>query len=187
MDIKNQAKEFAIKAHEGQIRKADPSKPYIVHPMNVAEILKNYGYDDHIIAAGYLHDVVEDTNYTLQDIEDAFDKDISSLVAAVSETDKTLSWEERKQRMINNLKETDLRNKVIACADKIDNIESLTELLTRKGISAFDSFKRGYDKQLWYYKNVYKSIIHNENKELPIFKRLKNVIILLEEEINKNI
>ena len=105
MNITDKAKEFAIKAHKGQIRKSEPEKPMVIHPINAGEILKEYGFDDNVIAAGYLHDVVEDTKYTIEDIEKLFGSDIASLVMGASESDKSLSWEERKKHETND-KET---------------------------------------------------------------------------------
>lgn len=80
MDIKKKAKDFAICAHKGQVRKSDKEKPMIIHPINVGNILEEYGFDENVVAAGYLHDVVEDTKYTIEDIENFFGKDIASLV-----------------------------------------------------------------------------------------------------------
>ena len=72
MDIKEKAKMFAINAHMGQVRKSEPDKPMIIHPISVGELLESFGYDDHVIAAGYLHDVVEDTNTPITQIEYLF-------------------------------------------------------------------------------------------------------------------
>ena len=77
-DIKIKAKYFAIEAHKDQKRKSEPDKPMIIHPISVAMILEQYGFDDRVIAAGYLHDVVEDTKYTIEDIEKEFGRDIAS-------------------------------------------------------------------------------------------------------------
>lgn len=176
MNIKEKAKIFATITHEGQKRKSEPDKPMIIHPIAVAEILEYYGYDDNVIAAGYLHDVVEDTKFTIEDIKNNFGEDIANLVYYASEPDKSLSWEERKTHTINEIKNMPLRNKLIVCADKINNIESLTRILNEKGMEVFNSFKRGYDSQIWYFENIYENIIYNENKNLPIFKRLKEVI-----------
>ena len=63
VDIKEKAKLFAINAHKGQIRKSDKEKPMIIHPINVANILSEYGYDDNVVAAAYLHDVIKDNKY----------------------------------------------------------------------------------------------------------------------------
>lgn len=90
-DIKEKAKLFTIMAHMGQVRKSETDKPMIMHPISVGLLLESFGYDDNIIAAGYLHDVVENTKYTIDDIEKEFGNDIASLVISASETDKSLS------------------------------------------------------------------------------------------------
>lgn len=176
MNIKEEAKLFAIKAHRGQRRKSAKELPMIIHPINVSQILEEYGYDDSVIAAGLLHDIVEDTNYTIEDIEKHFTKDIASLVHGASEPDKSLSWEIRKEHTINECKNLSLRHKVIICADKISNLEDLRNLSESSGEYKFNSFKRGFESQKWYYTEIYNSLITNEDKELPIFKRLKDLI-----------
>jgi len=176
MNIELKAKKFAIKAHKGQVRKSDPEKPMIVHPINVAQILKQYNFDENVISAGYLHDVVEDTHYELKDIKDIFGEDIASLVCGASEPDKSLSWEERKKHTIEATKKLDFRHKAIICADKISNLEDLRILSEIKGQYDFSSFKRGFDSQKWYYTEVYNSLILNEEESHPIFVRLKELI-----------
>jgi len=125
IDIKEKAKQFAIHAHMGQLRKNEPDKPMIIHPISVGRLLEQYGYDDNVIAAGYLHDVIEDTKYLESDLEKEFGSDITSLVMSASEKDKSLSWEERKQHTIELTKHLPLRNKVVIVADKINNLEDL--------------------------------------------------------------
>jgi len=176
MNIKEKAKNFAIRAHAGQVRKSDPGKPMIIHPINVGNILNEYGFDDNVISAGYLHDVVEDTKYKLSDIVDNFGDDIASLVEGASEPDKSLSWEERKEHTISSIKELDLRHKAIICADKISNLEDLHILFGISGKKDFSKFKRGFDKQKWYYEGVYCSLILNEDEFFPMFVRLKELI-----------
>ena len=179
MEILEEAKRFAIMAHQGQVRKSEPDKPYIIHPMGVAKILEENGFDDKVIAAGFLHDVVEDTKYTLQDIRNIFGDDVANLVWTASEPDKSLSWEERKKHTIETTKNLNIRNKAVICADKIHNLESLVILFGKTGEMDFSKFKRGFTEQKWYYTNVYASLISNENPELPIFKRLKEDIDIL--------
>lgn len=175
-NIELKAKKFAINAHRGQVRKSDPIKPMIVHPINVGQILKEYGYDSEVVAAGYLHDVVEDTKYTLDDIEKEFGKNIASLVDGASEPDKSLSWEERKQHTIDRTKELDQRHKAIICADKISNLEDFRFLSEIKGKYDFSSFKRGFDSQKWYYTEIYNSLLVNDSIDNPMLVRLKELI-----------
>ena len=162
-----------------------------MHPVSVAELLEEYGYDDNVVAAGYLHDVVEDTKYTIEDIEKEFGKDIASLVMGASEPDKSLSWEERKQHTIDETKSLPLRNKLVICADKINNLEDMMIKFEKNGTRDFSAFKRGEKEQKWYYTSVYKSLIYKEDENLPIFKRLKNVLDIVfegtEDEYLKNI
>ena len=173
MNIKDLARNFAIEAHKGQIRKSDPVKPMIIHPINVVNILEEYGFDENVVAAGYLHDVVEDTKYTKEDIENKFGKDISSLVMGASEPDKSLSWEERKQHTIDTIKLLDFRHKAVITADKISNLEDLMIISEINGEYNFDAFKRGFEQQKWYYTEVYNSLIINEDSNIPMFVRLK--------------
>ncbi len=176
MNLKERAKIFAINAHMGQIRKNEPDKPMIMHPISVGMLLEEYGYDESVIAAGYLHDVVEDTKYTIEDIENEFGDEVANLVMGASEPDKSLSWEERKAHTIEETKKLPLRNKVVICADKINNLEDLMIKFQKSGERDFSAFKRGEEQQRWYYTSVYESLLYGEDENLPIFKRLKNVL-----------
>ncbi len=176
MNLKERAKAFAIKAHMGQVRKSEPDKPMIMHPISVGNLLEDYGYDDEIIAAGYLHDVVEDTKYTIEDIQNEFGEKVANLVMGASEPNKTLSWEERKKHTIKETKTLPLANKLIICADKINNLEDMMLKFEKNGKKDFSTFKRGEEQQKWYFTNVYESIIYNEEANLPIFKRFKNAV-----------
>lgn len=184
MNIANKAKSFAILAHAGQKRKSEPDLPMIIHPIAVAEILASYGYNENIIAAGYLHDVVEDTKYTLEDIQSIFGPTIAGLVKTATEPDKSLPWKERKLHTINEIKKQPLGNKLVVAADKINNIETLTVSLHKKGMKVFDVFRAGYKDHLWYMENVYNSVVFNENPNIAIFKRFKKAINELKAEIN---
>lgn len=176
MNIKEKAKLFAIRAHMGQVRKSEPDKPMIMHPIGVGELLETFGYDDNVVAAGYLHDVVEDTKYTIDDIEKEFGSDIASLVMGASEPDKSLSWEERKKHTIEETKKLPLRNKLVICADKINNLEDLFLKFEKSGERDFSAFKRGEEQQTWYYTSIYESLVAGEDTDLPIFAKLKEVL-----------
>lgn len=167
---------FATLAHSGQVRKSETDKPQIVHPMAVAQLLIEYGADNNLIAAGALHDVVEDTKYELEDIKRVFGEDIADLVNSASEPDKSKSWEERKLHTINNTRNLNIRKKLLITADKINNIESLERLFKQKGQKDFSAFKRGEEKQEWYYRNIYESLVENEDKLNPLFIRLEQGI-----------
>lgn len=180
--MKEKARLFAINAHKGQVRKNDPEKPMIIHPLSVGNLLEEYGYDDNVIAAGYLHDTVEDTECTLEIIKQEFNEDIADLVDTASEPDKSLSWEARKKHTIELTKNLPIRNKVLICADKINNLEDLMLKFRKTGKRDFSGFKRGEEQQKWYYESIYNSLIENEDESLPIFARLKEVIEIVYED-----
>src|SRR3990172_11306745 len=96
---------FAAKAHNGQTRNkdADQDVPYIVHPAAVAIILSQHGADEVNISAGILHDVVEDTQIGIDDIERAFGNEVTKIVSDVTEFDKELPWSERKEQAIEHV------------------------------------------------------------------------------------
>lgn len=94
---------FATKAHTGQKRKSEKNVDMIFHPFTVGMILQRAGANTNCVIAGLLHDVVEDSKYSLADIEIEFGKDISKIVEEVSE-DKSLPWKERKIKAIDKIK-----------------------------------------------------------------------------------
>lgn len=94
---------FATKAHAGQKRKSEPDLDMIFHPFTVGMILQRAGANTNCVIAGILHDVVEDTKYTLEDIKNEFGPEIAKIVDEVSE-DKSLKWKERKIEAINKIK-----------------------------------------------------------------------------------
>jgi (p)ppGpp synthase/HD superfamily hydrolase len=148
-----EAIEFAAKAHSGQYRKATKI-PYIVHPLNVAQILIEHGWGEAVAVAGVLHDTVEDTPVTLADIEQKFGADIAAWVQGASEPDKSDTWENRKQHTIDHLKTAPLEVVLIACADKLDNIRSMGQDYARLGESFWTRFNRPKAQQQWYYQNL---------------------------------
>ena len=87
MEIVEKAREFATQAHEGQVRKYT-GMPYIVHPIEVMEIVCTVEHDDAMLAAALLHDVVEDTDHTIDDIRAGFGDDIAALVSDLTDVSK---------------------------------------------------------------------------------------------------
>ncbi|MCK4430970.1 MAG: HD domain-containing protein, partial [Candidatus Aminicenantes bacterium] len=91
----NLAIEVAAKAHKGHVRKYTDI-PYISHPFGVAIILSRCGCSDELIAAGLLHDVVEDTSISLGDISQMFGDEVTTIVYGCTEQDKSQPWMVRK-------------------------------------------------------------------------------------------
>lgn len=94
---------FATQKHEGQKRKGTDI-PYIVHPMEVMQILTDMHCEEAVIIAGILHDTLEDTDTTPEEIREAFGENVLAIVQTESE-DKSKTWKERKQRTVDELTE----------------------------------------------------------------------------------
>lgn len=149
----HRAYSFAALAHEGQKRKGSPV-PYIAHPAEAAQILAQAGATAEVICAGPLHDTLEDTSVTPEQLEEAFGLVVRQLVEGCSE-DKALSWEERKEHTIRMLKsEISMDVKLITCADKLSNLRSICLDYRELGDALWSRFHRGKEKQRWYYRGL---------------------------------
>lgn len=141
---------YAAIAHENQKRKGK-AVPYIVHPFEVCQILTAANASQEVICAGLLHDTLEDTETTYENLVFEFGETIAKIVAESSE-DKSLPWEERKQNTLEHVKSTlSMEALLVCCADKLSNLRSLKFDYDEIGDTVWASFKRGRDQQKWYY------------------------------------
>jgi len=145
--------QFASAAHAGQYRKGTRI-PYLIHPLRVAAILLEAGCAEDLAVAAVLHDTVEDCFVSLEQIRRLFGARIADLVAGASEPDKSLPWEDRKQHTIDFLRTASPDQLLVCLADKLDNIRSIREDLALHGELAWLRFRRGREKQQWYYENL---------------------------------
>ncbi len=114
------ALEFAAVAHKNQYRKFPAHVPYFTHLAVVCLTLSAADYSEDVIVAGALHDLLEDTSKTENDIEKEFGKNVLDLVIAVTEH-KKLPWKERKEKYIEQLSETSEEAKAVSAADLLAN------------------------------------------------------------------
>ena len=117
---------FAAHKHRDQRRKDVESSPYINHPIALANILCNEGYvtDTSVICAALLHDTVEDTDTTAEELQREFGGEIRAIVMDVTD-DKTLEKAERKQRQIEYAAHISDQAKLVKLADKISNLRDV--------------------------------------------------------------
>ncbi|WP_462406714.1 HD domain-containing protein [Gracilibacillus sp. Marseille-QA3620] len=168
MNLTEKAKIFATKAHDGQTRKLT-GKPMIGHPIRVAETLRKAGFSEEVIAAGYLHDTVEDTPVTMEEIKREFGERVAEVVAGNTEN-KAHSWHDRKQHTIEAIKTAPLEVKALVVADKLDNLRSLAEDINDAGEGIWAKFKKGRDEQKWYFTGVAKHMRDGlDTEEIPAF------------------
>jgi len=173
--------EFTTKAHSGQTRKGKPDVPYIIHPLAVALILSRAGADEDVIIAGILHDAVEDSSgkITLDDIEQQFSEAVAALVGHVTEQDKSLPWEERKQQALAHIYEMPYDALLLKSADVLANLSDLTADIAKEGDSVWQHFNALKEKQLERYRNLIEALqtVWPEN---PLLLEIKEKVIELQ-------
>lgn len=118
--------EFAKKKHKGQFRKFSKD-PYIIHPIRVANILKNINEKDDVIMAAYLHDTIEDTNTTYEEIKDKFGLIIANLVKELTKNRSEIEKIGKVKYLINKINNMSIDALTIKLADRLDNVMELSK------------------------------------------------------------
>ena len=170
MNLLEQAIMYATQQHEGDVRKLE-NIPYILHPLEVAQIISTMTEDQEVIAAGVLHDVVEDTDGTIDEIRTQFGDRVATIVLSETENkypgqDKSATWKRRKEETLSILKHsTDIGIKMMWLADKLANIRSLSRRYNELGEDIWESFHQK-DPMLhcWYYKSVAELVEYDLNR-----------------------
>lgn len=177
--IVTRATKFAADAHDGMLRKGS-SLPYIVHPMEAAAIVSGLTDDAEIIAAAILHDVVEDTSVTAEDICEEFGERVAELVKGESENKREglpaeLTWRIRKEEHIAHLTESCIEMKMIALGDKLSNIRSLKRDYAILGEELWQRFNQKDKAQHgWYYRSMRDAV--SELRDTLAWKELDSLI-----------
>jgi (p)ppGpp synthase/HD superfamily hydrolase len=118
------ALEFALERHAGQVRDGDHA-PFVLHPLEVGSLLSLAGYEDHIVAAGVLHDVLEDTNTDDAELEERFGPEVSALVRAVSEDPSIQDERVRKATLRSQVALGPVEAGAVFAADKVSKAREL--------------------------------------------------------------
>lgn len=158
-EIVDRAVRFAVEKHAGAARKGSDT-PYIVHPMEAAAVVAGITGDQDLIAAALLHDTLEDTATTYDEILTLFGKRVADLVAGESEDKQAgklpaATWKDRKQKTIDELKNAGYESKLLVLADKLSNIRAMERDQEEKGEKLWDRFNQK-DPQMhaWYYGSI---------------------------------
>lgn len=145
------ALEMAEAAHAGQTRNGSGGMAYIHHPVAVAELLAKHGFDESTVAAALLHDVVEDSEMSVEDIAAGFGQRVANLVAALTEDESIEPFERRKEAHRRHVDEVGGDALAIYAADKLSNIRVLRRALASEGESAGEEFEAPLDvkERVW--------------------------------------
>ena len=160
LTLVDQAIIFAAKAHAGAVRKGS-KVPYIVHPIEAAAIVAGMTDDPEVIAAAVLHDVLEDTETTEEELLARFGRRVKELVMDASEDKRkhlpaSLTWKTRKQETLTFLETRAGRDaKMVALGDKLSNLRAIHRDLCMLGDAVWDRFNEK-DKSMhaWMYQAV---------------------------------
>lgn len=177
-DLLDRAILFAVKAHHDTERRGK-GFPYIIHPMEAVEIVATITPDQELLAAAALHDTIEDTDVTVEQIREAFGERIANLVhdesdqftEGVSEED---SWHDRKQEAIDRLAAASHDAKIVAIGDKLSNMRAIWRDYQTKGDELWNIFhvkeKAAHE---WHYRGLADSLSElNDTFAYQEFKRL---------------
>ena len=160
MELVSEAIAFAVKAHDGMRRKKSEA-PYILHPMEAAVIVGTMTDDQSLIAAAALHDVVEDADVTIDEIEEKFGRRVRELVESETEDKRAElppadTWRIRKEESLLVLKNTeDIGVLMVWLGDKLANMRSIYRDWKIEGDAMWQRFnQKDVGEQAWYYSSI---------------------------------
>ena len=154
---------FAVRAHAGTERRGK-GFPYIVHPMEAVEIVATMTSDQELLAAAVLHDTVEDTDTTVEQIRTEFGDRIASLVASESDIvvegcSEEDSWHARKQAAIDRLARASHDAKIVALGDKLSNMRAIARDYAQQGDALWNLFHvKDRKEHEWHYRGLADSL-----------------------------
>ena len=159
-DLVSEAIVFSTQAHDG-MRRRKSEAPYVLHPMEVGVIVGTMTDDQEVIAAGVLHDVVEDAGISMEEIGERFGKRVMELVASETENKREdlppeETWRIRKEESLEKLRTTDDMDVLrLWIGDKLSNIRAIYRDFLMEGNGVWDKFHQSdIHVQAWYYRSI---------------------------------
>ena len=152
----DKAVKFAVEAHSGTERRGK-AYPYIIHPMEAASIVATITNDQEMLAAAILHDTVEDTDVTIEQIREQFGVRVAELVQhETAPLDEDLSWRECKTIQAKQLADAPYDSKVVALGDKLSNMRGIAWDYRKIGDEVWKLFHapNGKSDVEWYYRSL---------------------------------
>ncbi|MDQ6613322.1 MAG: HD domain-containing protein [Actinomycetota bacterium] len=178
---------FAIKAHGGQCRKGG-GIPYVAHLLGVASLVLDAGGDEDLAIAGLLHDTIEDTGTTAQELESGFGPRVAAIVEACTDAHEHPKppWRARKEQYLAHLQSADtpVDVLVVSRADKLHNARAILSDYRDVGEQLWGRFQEGPNQQVWYYGSL--AEIFMDRLPGPMTDELSRVVAELTAELARN-
>jgi (p)ppGpp synthase/HD superfamily hydrolase len=165
------ALELAREAHAGQVRNGSGGMPYIEHPQAVAALLAEHGFGDEILAAALLHDVVEDSETTVEELQQRFGEPVAGLVSTLSDDESIEDYRERKEEHRGRVAAANGDAFAIYGADKLTNVTMLRCTYAEQGEAVGDEFNVPLDLKLEVW-DADRELLSREAPELPFLAEL---------------
>lgn len=161
---------FATKAHQGTERRGK-NFPYIIHPMEVVAIISTISNDQELLAAGALHDTVEDCGITIEEIAKEFSPRVAEIVKNESDVyfegmSLADSWRKRKEIAVETLRNAPIESKIVALGDKLSNMRAIAQDFGKERDKVWDKFHVSDCREIgWYYRSLASALsdLKNEN------------------------
>ena len=166
---------FAVRAHAGTERRGK-GFPYIIHPMEAMEIVSTITADQELLAAAALHDIVEDTEVTVEELRAEFGDRVAGIVAAESDsTEAGLDWHARKQAALDKLRTATRDEKMVALGDKLSNMRAIARDYAVKGDALWSLYHASDPAEhAWRYRALADAL--RELDGTAAFKEFENLI-----------
>lgn len=169
------ALEQARSDHAGQVRNGSGGMPYIEHPVTVAALLAEREYREEVLAAALLHDVVEDSETTLDELREKFGPEVAGLVGALTDDQSIDSYTERKAEHRERLAAADGEALAIYAADKLTNARTLRATYGEEGDAVRSEFKVPLELKLEIWGEDL-ALLREKAPELPFLEPLEEEI-----------
>ncbi len=145
---------FARQRHKGQIG-INGTTPYINHCIEVARLINKYGYSENAVIAGLVHDTINKSDATLEDIENVFGEDVSNVVEPLVESsDPTLTWQQKKLQYIQNITNAPEEVVVVSVADNLQVASEIFQIWARIGDSVFLTLNTSKENYKWFFRSL---------------------------------
>ena len=164
---------FIFIAFKGLKRKKEDID-LVFHSVMVGNMLKNIVFSENIVYTGYLHDIIEDTKYSYEDLKERYGKELADNVQKLSENTKILNYKERKEEFINRLKTYNNNLILVELADKLQNLVSDYSLFLSLGKDALPTEAKTYEEIKWFYTEL-KKIFNEKLEENSLLEKYNDI------------